>query len=76
VPSTAGALLERAIAGALDTRAATPRGCLALVVRFDQISRNVLRGTARAFAQDPRALALVRAAASRPSRAMRASTAA
>ena len=54
----AGALLERAIAGALDAWAASPRSRLALVVLLDQISRNVFRGTARAFAQDPRALAL------------------
>ena len=35
-----------------------PRGTLALIVLLDQFSRNIHRGTPRAFAQDPRALAM------------------
>jgi uncharacterized protein (DUF924 family) len=54
-----GALLERACAGELDGWAATPRGRLALVILLDQLSRNVFRGTPRAFAQDATARALV-----------------
>ena len=40
--------------------ARTPRGRLALVVALDQFSRSVWAGTPRAFAQDPKAVALVR----------------
>ena len=50
--------LESAAHGELDGWAATPRGRLALIVVLDQFSRNVHRGTARAFAQDAHALAL------------------
>ncbi len=50
--------IEHALAGGLDTWAATPRGRLALVLVLDQLTRNVFRGTARAFAGDARALAL------------------
>jgi uncharacterized protein (DUF924 family) len=41
--------------GALDGWKATPRGRLALVILLDQFSRNMYRGTPRAFAQDARA---------------------
>src|SRR5258708_27062399 len=47
-----GALHERAARGELDGWADTPRGRLALVIVLDQFSRNIHRGTARAFAQD------------------------
>jgi uncharacterized protein (DUF924 family) len=45
-------LIERGVRGELaEWRKSTP-GRLALVVLFDQLSRNVFRGTTRAFAQD------------------------
>lgn len=44
-----------AAAGKLDEWKATPRGRLALVILLDQFSRNIYRGSARAFAQDARA---------------------
>ena len=60
-----GALVERAIAGDLDPLATTPRNTLALVLLLDQLTRNIFRGTARAFAGDARAMSLVRAAIAR-----------
>jgi uncharacterized protein (DUF924 family) len=53
-----GAVHEEASAGRLDGWAATPEGRVALVVVLDQLSRNLHRGTARAFAQDPAARSL------------------
>jgi uncharacterized protein (DUF924 family) len=53
-----GAVVERALAGQHDDWAATPRGALALIVLLDQFTRNMFRGTPRAYAGDPRALAL------------------
>jgi uncharacterized protein (DUF924 family) len=53
-----GATVEDALAGRHDDWAATPRGALALVIVLDQFTRNVFRGTPRAFAGDPRALAV------------------
>ena len=50
--------LDAAARGELDDWTTTPRGRLALIVVLDQFSRNVHRGTSRAFAQDARALAL------------------
>jgi len=50
--------LDAATRGELDGWSATPRGRLALIVVLDQFSRNIHRGTPRAFAQDARALAL------------------
>lgn len=55
-----GATLDLASRGALDAWKATPRGRLALVIVLDQFSRNVFRGTPRAFAADARACELVR----------------
>jgi len=52
--------LELAIGGALDRWADTARARLALVIVLDQFSRTLFRGTARAFAQDAKALALAR----------------
>jgi uncharacterized protein (DUF924 family) len=46
------ATLERAVAGELASWRETPKGRLALVILFDQFSRNMFRGTPRAFAQD------------------------
>jgi uncharacterized protein (DUF924 family) len=51
-------LLERAIQGELDHWSASARSRLALILVFDQFSRSIHRGTARAFAQDANALAL------------------
>lgn len=55
-----GALHDAACDGACDHWAGTPLGALALIVVLDQFSRNIHRGTPRAFAADPRALALAR----------------
>ncbi|WP_144155812.1 DUF924 family protein [Paraburkholderia sp. BCC1885] len=55
-----GALLEAAGQGALDTWMDTPSGALALVVLLDQFSRNIHRGTARAFETDHHALRIAR----------------
>ena len=55
-----GPLIDAAHAGSLATWTATPRGALAFIVVTDQFSRQVHRGTARAFASDPLALAAAR----------------
>ena len=55
-----GDALPRAAAGKFNGWAATPRGRLALIVLLDQFSRNLYRGTERAFANDARALTLAR----------------
>ena len=57
-----GPLFERAAAGELDGWAVETAGLLALVILFDQVPRNIHRGTPRAFATDPQALALARLA--------------
>lgn len=49
---------EKASRGELDAWTETPRGRLALVVLLDQFSRNMWRGTPKAFAQDARAYRL------------------
>jgi uncharacterized protein (DUF924 family) len=54
-------LLERARTGALDSWTASVRGTLALILLFDQFTRNVYRGTPDAFSHDPVALELARA---------------
>jgi uncharacterized protein (DUF924 family) len=51
---------ERAAAGELAHWAKDARGCLALILLFDQFPRNLYRGTPRAFATDARALALAK----------------
>ena len=51
--------------GAYDAWAGTSEGALALILVMDQLSRNVFRGTAEAFAADPHALAIARAAIAR-----------
>ncbi len=53
-----GETLERAAAGELDHWAETSHGRLALVIVLDQFSRNIHRGTPRAFAQDDQGLEL------------------
>jgi len=57
-----GALVERALAGALQAWAGDEAGLVALVLLLDQFTRNIFRGTPRAFAGDPQALALAREA--------------
>jgi uncharacterized protein (DUF924 family) len=51
-------LLEQAARGERDHWAHSPRSRLALIIVLDQFSRSVYRGTAQAYAQDPKALAL------------------
>lgn len=51
-------LAREAAAGELDAWAASPHRLLALILLLDQIPRNIYRGTARAFAQDEKALQL------------------
>jgi uncharacterized protein (DUF924 family) len=55
-------LLQQALRGELFGWRGTPRGRLAEIIVLDQFSRNVFRGTPRAFAQDPMALALAQEA--------------
>lgn len=52
------ATLAAAASGGRDHWKTSPRGRLALIILLDQFSRNIFRGTAAAFAQDARALAL------------------
>jgi uncharacterized protein (DUF924 family) len=54
------AAIRAARSGALDHWALTPDGGLALIVLLDQLSRNVFRGTAEAFAADTHALRIAR----------------
>jgi uncharacterized protein (DUF924 family) len=51
-----GTAVETALAGSLDQWTATPEGTLALILLLDQFTRNVFRGTPRAFAGDAAAL--------------------
>lgn len=51
-------LTERAADGTLDHWAEHPEGRCALIVVLDQFSRSVFSNSPRAFAQDPKALAL------------------
>lgn len=44
--------LEAALAGRYEAWRREPRGCLALVLLFDQVPRNVYRATPKAFAFD------------------------
>jgi uncharacterized protein (DUF924 family) len=57
-----GALVAPAAAGAFDPWAATPEGALALCLLLDQFPRNLHRGTAQAYACDPKAREIARAA--------------
>lgn len=50
-------------AGRLQDWAATPEGALALIIVLDQFSRNMYRGSPKAFAQDELASAIARKAA-------------
>ncbi len=60
-----GADVERALRGRLDHLARSPRGALALCLLLDQMTRNVFRGTGRAFAGDARARRIAGAAVAR-----------
>jgi uncharacterized protein (DUF924 family) len=60
-----GTLPQSAAAGALDHWAATAHGALALVLLLDQLPRNLYRDDARAFVNDPHALAIARSALAR-----------
>ena len=51
-------LIDEALAGQLDAWAEHATGRLALIVLLDQFTRNIYRGTPRAFAGDARALRL------------------
>ncbi|QKY06650.1 DUF924 family protein [Janthinobacterium lividum] len=53
-----GALIDAAIEGGLREWDTAPHGALARLIVLDQFTRNVYRGTPRAFAGDARALAL------------------
>lgn len=50
--------LEAGVRGELSSWATTARGRLALVILFDQLSRNLFRRSPRSFAQDGLALAI------------------
>jgi uncharacterized protein (DUF924 family) len=56
-----GTTIERALAGELAHWSATTPGALAQILVLDQFTRNVFRGSARAFAGDSRALAAAQA---------------
>jgi uncharacterized protein (DUF924 family) len=56
-----GPLVERALAGELGSWQAAPDTALALILLLDQFTRNIFRGSPRAFAGDPLALATARA---------------
>jgi uncharacterized protein (DUF924 family) len=55
-----GMLFDAAQQGALQGWTDTPLGALALVVLLDQFTRNIHRGTARAFENDAAALGMAR----------------
>jgi uncharacterized protein (DUF924 family) len=57
-----GDAVEPAGGGAFDDWARTERGALALLILLDQVPRNLHRGSARAFAHDPKARTIARAA--------------
>lgn len=58
-------LWEKAARGELDRWRSAPLASLALIVVLDQFPRNMFRGTSRAFASDPMALAAARNALER-----------
>jgi uncharacterized protein (DUF924 family) len=59
------ALHHAAARGELDDWADTPEGALALLLLLDQFPRNLYRGSAHAFATDPKARAVAREAVGR-----------
>lgn len=60
-----GSLLAKSRHGELAQWADSPEGALALVIVFDQLPRNIHRGTPEAFAADPLALKMAKAAIAR-----------
>lgn len=56
--SNFGSVLEKALAGELDSWADSPTSALAKILLLDQFTRNIFRDTPRAFAGDRQALAL------------------
>jgi uncharacterized protein (DUF924 family) len=56
---------EQAASGAFDPFVHAPEECLALIIALDQFPRNIHRGTARAFATDPKAREIARHAVAR-----------
>ena len=60
-----GGLHRRAAGRELEAWRASPEPMLALIILLDQVSRNVYRGEARAFAQDAHALECAREAIGR-----------
>lgn len=57
-----GPAVEQALEGRLDVWSASGSGRVALVILLDQFTRNIYRGTPRAFAGDAKALSLARRA--------------
>jgi len=57
--------VDEAAQGRLDRMADDPEGALALMLLLDQFPRNLFRGTARAFAADPKARQMAGAALAR-----------
>ena len=57
--------VEEALAGGFEDWRWRPRACLALILLLDQFPRNIYRGTAQAFAGDPRARELAHFAVAR-----------
>lgn len=62
IVSRFGALHDQAVAGDLGDWTETPDGALALVIILDQFSRNMFRGDAKTFAQDPLAFKIAKSA--------------
>lgn len=60
-----GSLVEAALAGELSAWEGSPAGALAQLLLLDQFTRNVFRGSPRAFAGDARALASAQALVAR-----------
>ena len=56
---------KEALAGRLDRWQETAEGALALVILLDQLPRNMYRDTPKAFAADPKARAVTKAAVAR-----------
>jgi uncharacterized protein (DUF924 family) len=60
IEATFGDTLRAAEAHKLDPWKNSPTGCLALVILLDQFSRNLYRGTPKAYQNDPLALQIAR----------------
>lgn len=60
IRSEFGDTVEQALAGELDHFADTPRGRLALIILLDQFTRNIYRGSSKAFSGDHKACTLTK----------------